>query len=452
MNEERTGVLTVQDTGEFTKVFTVVKTRSEFVKELEELYNKQVKKNYERKGFRIGEVPFKIAMENPEVSSMILELGARVNGQIMTEQIVDQVELSIYDIYDGENQTKFDGFELEAEEDVIFELVVELASYVEEVDYKNIKIDKEDIKSERLTEEQLEEVYFNYRKVKDQVPVVEANSFVDLKFSDGTEDSTFTFNLGETPEDDELKKSTHERLVENTLGKKVGDEFPFVLNGTDDNKIDVTVSIIDIYNVVALEDEEFLKMLNESLEVDQHVTIEQAREQFFNYAEENYLNSLEEEVRGLTFNALNELTTGIHYNQKEIDNLKNEFTGQVLKMAEQNGKTYDEYVQENFQSHDLMNAYIEQSQKLRVLQAAIYRKIGQEIEEAPDYQQLLAFVKAFVLRVDPKEKLEDAALMQLNAQAEVIIEAPLNRKRILDGWYTAKAEDVIAELVAEQIK
>ena len=64
-------------------------------------------------------------------------------------------------------------------------------------------------------------------------------------------------------------------------------------------------------------------------------------------------------------------------------------------MADQEGMPFAEYVIKNFGNQKLMEDYVDASQRARVLQAAIYRKIGKEMRLAPTYMQLEAFVKTF---------------------------------------------------------
>lgn len=434
----------------FNIVFTQVKTRKEFTKELEELYNNHYKKNYEKDGFRKGEVPFKLAMENAHISSPLLEMVVRINKQLLVEYIVEELEESIYDITDGENTTDFAGFEIDEEEDVIIELNVELASFVEEVNYKDVTVDKTAIRAKLPTEEEFADIYENYKKMKEPVEVVGKDVFVDLRFDDGNDQTNLTFDLSKTPEDDELKIKTHNEIVEKVTGLKVGDEFEYELTGVDGHKLPVKVTVLEIYVVETVSDEEFLEIIREQSE-NKEITLEDVKANFRSHVEENYKSNLEEEIRGLTFESLRGLTTGIHYNEREIEDLRNQFFGQVSKMAEEDGVSYDEFVTNNFGSVEDMTKYVTLTQQLRVLQAAVYRKIGKSLEDKPTYPQLKSFVKTFILRVDPRETLTPDQTNQMDQQVDIILGEPLNRRRIIDGWFTARAEDVVTEIVDKQL-
>ena len=137
---------------------------------------------------------------------------------------------------------------------------------------------------------------------------------------------------------------------------------------------------------------------------------------------------------------------------KEIEDLRNQFFGQVSKMAEQDGVvSYDEFVTNNFGSVEEMTKYVTLTQQLRVLQAAVYRKIGKSLEDKPTYPQLKSFVKTFILKVDPRETLTPDQTNQMDQQVDIILGEPLNRRRIIDGWFTARAEDVVTEIVDKQL-
>ena len=134
-------------------------------------------------------------MENAHISSPLLEMVVRINKQLLVEYIVEELEESIYDITDGENTTDFAGFELDDEEDVIIELNVELASFVEEVNYKDVAVDKTAIKAKLPTEEEFTNIYENYKKMKEPVEVIGKDVFVDLRFDDGSSQTNLTFDL-----------------------------------------------------------------------------------------------------------------------------------------------------------------------------------------------------------------------------------------------------------------
>jgi len=155
---------------QFNYVFTKTLVRKDFAKEMEEIYSKHFKANYEQDGFRKGEVPFSLASLNPKLSASILKTVALVNRQIFVEEIVKELSEigSIYDITDGEDQTSFEKFDLSSEEPVVLQLNVELASYVDKVNYKDVTVDKDVIKTKPAGEKELNELFKEYKKVKEQ--------------------------------------------------------------------------------------------------------------------------------------------------------------------------------------------------------------------------------------------------------------------------------------------
>lgn len=451
-----TGELQVFKKDDFNYVYTKTADRKEVAKEIETIYEKHYKNNYEQDGFRKGEVPFNVAVLNPKLSSSILKTVALIDRQIFVEEIIKSVSDigSIYDITDGADQTSFEKFDLSLTEPVILQLNVELASYVDNVDYKGMaKIDREIIKSKPSTEKELNALFKEYKKVKQQQNKATKTSYVDLVFDDGKDKEELTFNLAQkfTEADEPLKVQTHSEISALAMGKKIGDEFKYALTGKDGSKLDVTASITDIYRIKELSDEEFIDMLKEQgsipAEQKQDLDIEKVREMFKEHLDTVYNDNFNEEVRSLTFAALNQVTEGIHYNEVEITNLKNQFTVQVQKMADQEGMPFAEYVIKNFGSQKLMEDYVDASQRARVLQAAIYRKIGKEMRLAPTYMQLEAFVKTFLFRIDPTQDMDEGLVQQINQQVTQVLSEPLNRQRVIESWASVKAEDMINDQV-----
>lgn len=440
---------------QFNYVFTKTLDRNNFAKEMEEIYNKHYKTNYEQDGFRKGEVPFSLASLNAKLSSSILKTVVLVNRQIFVEEIVKEMSDigSIYDIVDGEEQTSFEKFDLSSPEAIVLQLNVELASYVDSVRYKEVSVDREAIKTKPVTDKTLEDLFKEYKKVKEAQNKATKTSYVEIVLDDGKDNEKLTFNLGQkfSETDQPLKVQTHKEITELCLGKSVGDQFKYALSGKDGSKLDVTATIEDIYRVKTLSDDEFVELLKESGNVPsedkENLDIAKVREIFKTHLDSVYKDNYTEEVRSLTFAALNNLTEGIHYNEREIENLKNQFNVQVQRMAEKEGVPLVDYVMKNFGSHKLMEDYVDASQRARVLQAAINRKIGKDMMLVPTYMQLEAFVKAFVFRLNPNEKLEDDMILQINEQVATILSEPLNRQRVVESWASAKAEDMINDMV-----
>ena len=440
---------------DFNYVYTKSIERKELAKEIETIYEKHYKDNYEQNGFRKGEVPFNIAVLNPNLSSSILKTVILVDRQIFVEEIIKKVSDigSIYDITDGADQTNFEKFDLSLEEPVILQLNVELASYVDSVDYKEVKVDKEIIKTKPSTEKELDALFKEYKKVKQQQNKATKTSYVDLVFSDGKDKEKLTFNLAQKfkENDEPLKVQTHAEISALTMGKKIGDEFKYALTGKDGSKLEVTSTITDIYRIKELSDEEFVDMLKEQgsipAEQKKDLDIEKVRKMFKEHLDAVYNDNFSEEVRSLTFAALNKATEGIHYNEVEITNLKNQFTVQVQKMADQEGMSVTDYINKNFGSQKLMEDYVDASQRARVLQAAIYRKIGKEMKFTPTYMQLEAFVKTFLFRMDPTKDVDKTMAQQINQQVTQVLSEPLNRQRVIESWASVKAEDMINDQI-----
>lgn len=435
----------------FNYLFTTTKTKKEFIKELETIYNTRYKKHYEIDGFRKGEVPFKVALNNTEIASELLELVAHINRQILIEQLIPEIaEIgSVYDIQYGEESTDFAGIDLKSEEDVVFQLNVCLASYVDDVDFEGLEIDKENLRTKKeITDEHFEGIYKEIKKVRNDLDEVTENSYVDLLFEDGEEGREITFQINKViPEDeDELKRQTQEEIVELTKGKKLGDVFDYELKSSDTSTLDVKVTITGIYEIEELTDEEVLEMARSQSE-NKELTLEEMRKTLRGHVEDNNDLNYEEEVRTLTFAALKEKTTGIHYNETEIRDLQAQFLIQVRRMAEEEKKEYEEYAKENFGSIELMEEYVELSQKMRVLQAAIYRHIGKKLKVTPTYMQLESFVKTFIFRVDPTVELSEEESLQLSEQVSITLSDPLNRQRVVESWITMRAEDEINKIV-----
>jgi hypothetical protein len=430
------------DKDKFHIVFTKTISRKEFAKELEELYNKHYKPKYEQDGFRKGEVPFSLASLNGKLANSLLKTAALVDRQIFVEEIVKEVSDtgSIYDIVDGEDQTKFEAFDLSSEGPVILQLVVELASYVESVNYKEVKVDKDIIKTKPSSEKDLEMLYKEYKKVKEPQNKITKTSYIDLVFDDGKDEEHLTFNLSQKfseEEEQSLKANTHREITELTMGKKVGDEFKYNLTGKDGSKLEVNVIIKDIYRIKTLSDEDFLEMLkdNKNIPIAERdvMDVDKVKSMFKDHLDATYRENYREEVRSLIFASLNSLTTGIHYNENEINNLKNQFIVQVQKVAEDEKVPYADYVKNNFGSAKLMEDYIDASQRTRVLQAAIYRKIGKDMGVQPTYTQLEGFVKYFLFKVSPNEKLDEGLSAQIDQQIVSVLSEPLNRQRIIES-------------------
>jgi len=223
------------------------------------------------------------------------------------------------------------------------------------------------------------------------------------------------------------------------------------LSGKDGSKLEVTAKIKDIYRIKTLSDDEFVEMLKESGNVPakdkEDLDIVKVREIFKNHLDSVYKDNYEEEVRSLTFAALNNVTEGIHYNENEIQNLKNQFAVQVQKVADQEGTPYADYVIKNFGSRKLMEDYVDASQRARVLQAAIYRSIGKDMNLKPTYMQLEAFVKIFLFKIKPNEKIDDALALQINEQVTTVLSEPLNRQRVIESWASVVAEDTVNEKI-----
>jgi hypothetical protein len=450
-----TGELQVYKKDTFNYVYTKTRERKDFARELEEIYNKHYKKNYEQDGFRKGEVPFNVAVLNGKLSSSVLKTVALTNRQIFIEEIIKNVsdEGSIYDIKEGADQTNFGELDLSSEEPIVFQLDVELASFVDKVNYKEVKVDPETIKSKRLTEKEMVDVFKEYKKIKQKQNKATKTSYVDLVFDDGKDKEELTFNLAQkfTESDEPLKTQTHKEIVELTIGKKVGDEFPYALTGKDGSKLDINASIRDIYRIKELKDEEFVEMLKEQdsipEEQKQDLNIDKIKIMFNNHLESIYQENFTEEIRSLTFAALNNATEGIHYNENEINNLKNQFIVQVQKMADKEGLSFVDYVTKNFGNQRLMEDYIDASQRTRVLQAAIYRKIGKDEGYVPTYMQLEAFVKTFLFKIDVQQEMDPGLTQQVNQQVTQVLSEPLNRQRIVESWASVKAEDMISEQI-----
>jgi isopentenyldiphosphate isomerase len=223
------------------------------------------------------------------------------------------------------------------------------------------------------------------------------------------------------------------------------------LTGKDGSKLDVKATITDIYRIKELKDDEFIEMLKDQSNVPEEqkegLDIDKVKVMFKEHLEKIYQDNYTEEVRSLTFAALNNLTEGIHYNENEITNLKNQFTVQVQKMADQEKTSFADYVIKNFGSQKLMEDYVDASQRARVLQAAIYRKIGKEMGLVPTYMQLESFVKTFLFKFDPTQLMDDALVQQVNQQVTQVLAEPLNRQRIIESWASVKAEDMINDQI-----
>jgi len=443
------------DQDQFNVVFTKTLDRTAFGKEIEEIYNKHYKVNYEQDGFRKGEVSFAMAVMNPTLSNSMLKTVSLINRQILVEEIVKELSTSssIYDIKDGEQQTSFEAFDLSSDEPIIMQLTVELASYVDSVNYKEASVDADTIKSKPASDKDLADLFKEYKKVKVQQNKVTKTSYVDLTFNDGKDNEELTFNLGQkfTDEDEALKVQTHSEITELSIGKKVGDEFAYALTGKDGSKLDVHATIKDVYRIKTLSDDDFVEMLKENgtvpAEDKESLDIEKVKVIFKNHLDSVYKDNHTEEVRSLTFAVLNNLTEGIHYNEVEIDNLKNQFTVEVQKVASKEGVSYADYIAANFGSDKLMEDYVDASQRARVLQAAIYRQIGKEMGATPTYMQLEAFVKIFLFKVNPNDPIDEGLAQQINEQVTQVLSEPLNRQRIVESWASVKAEDMINEQI-----
>lgn len=437
----------------FHYVFTKSLLRNEFAKELEQIYDKHYKPNYEQDGFRKGEVPFQLAILNAKLSSSLLKTVAIIDRQIFVEEIIKETSDigSIYDIVDGEAQTNFEAFDLSSEQPVVFQLTVELASYVESVNYKEVKVDRDIIKSKQPTEKDFQEMFKEYKKVKEAQNKATKTSYVQIAFSDGKDEDELTFNLGQkfTEEDDALKVQTHKEVTELVMGKSVGDEFKYSIMGKDGSKLDVTAKVKDVYRIKTLSDDEFVEMVKENTtnKEKDSLDIDKVKVVFRDHLDSVYNDNFQNEVRSLTFASLNKLTTGIHYNENELNNLKNQFVVQVQKVASEEGTPYEEYIIKNFGTRKLMEDYVDASQRARVLQAAMYRKIGKDMNLKPTYMQLEAFVKVFLFKINPNEKVDDAMATQINEQVTTVLAEPLNRQRVIESWASVKAEDTVTELV-----
>ena len=447
------GELQTYKKDEFNYVYTKAVERKEFAKELEEIYNKHYKLNYEQDGFRKGEVPFSVAILNSKLSSSILKTVAMVDRQIFVEEIIKHVSDigSIYDIKDGADQTNFEAFDLSLGEPVIFQLNVELASFVESVDYKEAKVDEGIIKTKPSTEKEVAALFKEYKKVKQQQNNATKTSNVDSVFDNGKDKEELTFNLAQKfgEEDSPLKVQTHSEITELVMGKKIGDHFSYSLTGKDGSKLDVTATINDIYRIKELKDDEFIEMLKEQSNVPedqkQDLNIDKVKTMFKDHLKTVYEDNYTEEVRSLTFASLNSLTKGIHYNENEINNLKNQFTVQVQKIADQEKVSFADYVIKHIGSQKLMDDYVDASQRARVLQAAIYRKIGKDMGLTPTYMQLESFVKTFLFKLDPRQPMSDELTQQVTQQVTQVLSEPLNRQRVIESWASVKAEDMITE-------
>jgi len=426
----------------FHYIFTKVLSRKTFAKEMESIYEKRYKKNYEHDGFRIGEVPYHLAETNAKLSNSLLKTVALVNRQLFVEEIIAdlaETPMSIYDIRDGEGHTSFEAFDLLVEQPIVFQMEVELASYVEKIEYEKVKVDPELIKSKEPNEKDLDAMFKEYKKVKEAQNKATKTSYVELVFKAGEDVETLTFNLSQkfAEEEDRLKVQTHAEVTELVMGKSVGDTFGYSLKGKDGSHLEVEASVKDVYRIRTLSDEEFVEMLKETGNLPEQekegLDIEKVRVLFRNHLNSIYKDNYYEEVRSLTFASLRSLTEGIYYNEKEIDNLKNQFIVQVQKTANEERIPYADYVVKNFGSIKLMEDYIDASQRARVLQAAMYRKIGKDMNVKPTYMQLEAFVKAFLFKIDPNETVESGLMNQINEQVTQVLNEPLNRQRVVES-------------------
>jgi hypothetical protein len=440
----------------FLYVFTKTISRKTFAKEMEGIYEKHYKKNYEQDGFRPGEVPFHLAEKNAKLLNSLLKTVALVNRQLFVEEIIMDLAdtpVSIYDISEGENQTSFEAFDLSLDQPIVFEMRVELASYVEKVDYEKVSVDPTIIKTKTPTDKDLENMFKEYKKVKEAQNKATKTSYVELVFRSGEDTETLTFNLAQkfSEGDDPLKIQTHEEVTEHVMGKSVGDEFDYFLKGKDGSQLAVKTKIKDIYRIRTLSDDEFVEMLKETGNIPEEqkegMDIEKVRVLFKNHLDSIHQDNYYDEVRSLTFASLRSLTEGIYYNEREIDNLKNQFVVQVQKTANEEKTPYIDYVVKNFGSVKLMEDYVDASQRARVLQAAMYRRIGKDMNLRPSPTQLEAFVKAFLFKIDPKETVAGELMDQINEQVTQVLSEALNRQRIIESWASVKAEDKVNSLV-----
>lgn len=439
---------------EFHYSYTKILTNENFSKEMEEIYNNRYKANYEEKGFRKGHVPFDKAILNGELASGLLQTVALVNRQIFVEELLNLAKIrgSIYDIVDGEEQTSFEEFDLSTEEPIIMQLVVELASFVEEVDLEGIKINKDEIRTKEYTNEEIEELFKEYKKVKDPQNKATKTSFVELEITDNTDVTTITIDMGLKLEDidEELKKKTQTELSEALINKSTGYKFEYDLMGDNGQVLKVEVTVKDVYRVKTLTDDEFVNMLKEDgASVD--ITIKEVKDLFVSHINDTYQENLDAEIKALTFATLAENAKGIKYNEKEIENLKAQFYAQVRKFADDEGVTYEEFVKENFGTMDSLDRYVDSSEKARVLNAAIYRKVGEGLNILPTEIQLEGFVRKFLFKVDGSEDLGPEFNTQLNAEVERVLGEPLNRQRLVETWIAVKGEEEVERIINKQL-
>lgn len=429
--------------------------KEEFKKSLELVYDKYYKPSLETDGFRAGHVPFNIGVNNPKIADKLLEQVMGAQRQLFLEEVIAATEHigSIYDVKDEETETEV-VVALDTDDPIVLSFSVEFASYVEKVKYEDLSIDKSEIKTKKFTEKDINEIFSDYKKIKNPQNKATKTSFVEILFDDGENQERITFSLSQKiDEEDELKVKTHQDIYDLTIGKSVGHEFEYELTGKDLSKLPVKAKITDIYRVRELSDEEFLGYLKENENIDEEnkeeLTVEKVKDAFREHLSNAYQDRLEEEINALLFIKLRELTEGINYNQREIDNLKIQIESQINKSASEEGISVDAFIKKNFGSRELMEDYFDASQKARVLSAAIYRKIGESLNIQPNASQLRAFVKLFVYGVNDveSEKMSEQEQFQLNTQIDLILADPLSNRRIVESWKSMKAEDVIREKV-----
>ncbi len=364
----------VNNLSDYLREVEVTLSYDEIKEDIENAYKKERKK-ISMPGFRKGKVPMSIVK--------------KYYGEAIEYQAAEKIaESKAWDAIDSTDEKpisvpQFSAIDYKGEEGLTFKVQFEVKPEIDPKDYTGLEVEKIVFDVEdKLIDEELKRLQKTKAKYEEAEKIEDRNYriYADLQRVD-KEGKPFP---GSEPAKDMLidlsEENVNQQIVENVMGKKVGDEFEFTFvdehkHGEETHKVEYLYKgkINKIEKIVLPEiNNEFIKEVTNG----KHETLESYKEEIYKYFKDYYENQSEE----IMINSL--LTKVSKNNDFEVPPGHVELVLKRLVDYEiENAKRYNQPVPDEKQLREQLKDKAAWNAKWQLLMEAIAKKEGIEVTE-----------------------------------------------------------------------